>query len=558
MSSTTGLVDYLGRPVKSGQLRKTLALPNVTGVRPTWYASVANSLTPDRLGTIILGVDQNDMNDYLTLAEEMEERDLHYRSVLSTRKLAVSGLEIAVEAATDEPRDVEIADFVRTIVDRDITADLVKGQLDALGKGFSVSEIMWDRDGARWEPSGYEWRDQRHFRFDRATGQVLRLRDEADTTDGIEMPAYKFVQHRPKLKMGLSVRAGLARLAAAAYMIKSYTLKDWLAFVEVYGMPLRIGKYADSADDAQKAELLSAVARIGVDAAAIIPESMIIEFVESGGGKSANNDKIFSGLADYVDSQVSKGVLGQTMTADDGSSLSQANVHNDVRGDIQLDDAKQLAATLRRDLVQPCVDLNFAGPHEVYPNLRFVIEEPEDLEALARSLPEFIDRGLRVQSSIILDKFSIDEAEEGAEVLQPKSSGSALPAGGELPDSDNNGDSDNAQQNQARVVSKLLARVEVGEALTEDQKNLLNISLMAGRRTDTIERLANDELDGWHPVMSPLLDPILAAAESAGSYDEFVASLPNVLSEMDSDKLLERLAIAMFKARGLGDGTDKP
>ena len=34
---------------------------------------------------------------YLTLAEEMEERDLHYRSVLQTRKLAVAALDIQVE-----------------------------------------------------------------------------------------------------------------------------------------------------------------------------------------------------------------------------------------------------------------------------------------------------------------------------------------------------------------------------------------------------------------------------------------------------------------------------
>ena len=66
-------------------------------------------------------------------------------------------------------------------------------------------------------------------------------------------------------------------------------------------------------------------------------------------------------LAEWLDRQTSKAVLGQTMTTDDGSSQAQATVHNEVRHDILKSDARQLANTLNRDLIQPYVDLNF-GP----------------------------------------------------------------------------------------------------------------------------------------------------------------------------------------------------
>nr|WP_284521082.1 DUF935 family protein [Shigella boydii] len=46
------------------------------------------------------------------------------------------------------------------------------------------------------------------------------------------------------------------------------------------------------------------------------------------------------------DAQISKAVLGQTMTTDNGSSRSQADVHNQVRMDIVRWDARQLANTL--------------------------------------------------------------------------------------------------------------------------------------------------------------------------------------------------------------------
>ncbi|MCP4699306.1 MAG: DUF935 family protein, partial [Gammaproteobacteria bacterium] len=58
------------------------------------------------------------------------------------------------------------------------------------------------------------------------------------------------------------------------------------------------------------------------------------------------------------------------MTADDGSSQSQAQVHDGVRVDILRADAKSLSETLNRDLVQPFIDLNF-GAQENYPRILF-------------------------------------------------------------------------------------------------------------------------------------------------------------------------------------------
>ena len=81
----TSFVDHRGESVDQGLLIEKQAEPSLTSIRTIWYQSVANELTPERLGDILLAVDQNgDIYEYLTLAEEMEERDLHYHSVLST------------------------------------------------------------------------------------------------------------------------------------------------------------------------------------------------------------------------------------------------------------------------------------------------------------------------------------------------------------------------------------------------------------------------------------------------------------------------------------------
>jgi phage gp29-like protein len=652
MAVEKGLVDAYGRPVRTSRLTKEVATVSMASVRSPWQTSVANVLTPSHLGTIVEAMGQNDGLEYLTLAEEMEEREPHYRSVLSTRKLAVSGLEWVVEAVSDDAKDVEIADFVREIFQKNAFDVLRSDLLDGLAKGYSVSEIIWDR-GDIWTPREYKWRDQRHFQFDDDTGAELRMRDESDPVNGIELQPYKFIVHEPRLKTGLTLRSGLARVACVSYMCKTYTMKDWLAFIEVFGMPLRLGKYEDMADAEQKSTLLNAVARLGIDAAAIIPKSMEIEFVETGVGKGSMNDKIFSGMAEYLDSMLSKCILGQTMTTDDGASLSQAKVHDEVRDDIKINDAKQLAATIRRDVVKAVVDLNFPGPHERYPIYRHEVEEPEDLVALSQSLPPFIKLGLEVEQSAILDKFGLEEPEEGAKLLglpTPQQPEGGDDGEGEESDIDDTsakkepapdttraragwttnqlaiyelifskvqfptvaqvktwvqdegykwteptesddglyyrvnqwplkdfvvgsfeseklaegvhsvyGRLNDVKMAREDVIDDLMRRVHRGEDITPAQERVLEVALAREPKggTDTIDRLVDRELKGWQPVMDPILAPIFEAADNARSYSDLQNRLKKASKDMDTDKFVESLALAMFKARGLGDGTDK-
>ena len=153
-------------------------------------------------------------------------------------------------------------------------------------------------------------------------------------------------------------------------------------------MPLRIGRYSEGAREEHKQLLKAAVAGLGSDAAAILPESMRIEFEQVGNVGGAKD--LFLHLAEWLDRQTSKAVLGQTMTTDDGSSQSQANIHNEVRLDILKSDARQLEVTLNRDLIKPFIDLNF-GPQAVYPRLVLHVDvETEDLKTAGR---ESIDAG---------------------------------------------------------------------------------------------------------------------------------------------------------------------
>lgn len=517
------ILDAQGRPIHKAELLQELVQASTTGVYQAWTAeSVSASLDPARLRSILQAAATGDHYSYLTLAEEMEEKDPHYAAVLGTRKRAVSGLPATVEAASEDEHDEHLAEAVRELVEAPEFSDMLDDLLDAIGKGYSVAEPIWQLVGGQLRPVRYEHRDPRWFQFDRVTGQRLQLRSEGG--EGLEIPPGRLIIHKPRLKSGLPIRGGVARLVAVSFMCKAFGLKDWMRFAELFGMPLRIGRYGPGAKPDDIAVLRRAVAQLAADAAAVMPDGMKIEFVEI--ANAAGGAELFERLAEWLDKQISKGVLGQTMTTDDGSSQSQANVHNEVRLDILRADAKQLAATLNRDLVRTFIDLNY-GPQERYPRIVLQVTEPEDLKALADALGPFIDRGLPVEASAILDKFGLAAPEAGAAILRPQHAAQPLPA-----------------LNREQPPCACPACAERKALNAEQQKR------------DALDQLAADDLGDWVPLMRPVLDPVQALAQKAATFDEFRSGLAGLLDQMDDSALIERLALAAFKARAQGDVSD--
>lgn len=415
------LLDQYGNPIDLTRLRQEEAGPTVTGIRQVISGHPAQGLNPVRLARLLRDAEEGDPTAYFELAEEMEEKDLHYRSVLATRKNQVAGLDITVEAASDKAEDVADADLIRAWLRRDELQGELFDILDAVGKGMSIIEIIWDTSERQWQPARLEWRDPRWFEFDQADGRTPLLRGLGGA---LPLAPYKFIRHVHKSKSGLPIRGGLARPVAWAYLFKNFDVKSWVVFAETFGHPLRLGKWGQGASEADKAALLTAVRNIAQDAAAIVPASMAIEFVEA---KNSGNIDLFEKMADWFDRQISKAVLGQTGTTDVGQHVGTANAHERVRGDIEASDCVQLSATLNRDLVRPFIALN-SGRRKAYPRLRVFRPDPEDLDALVNRIEKLVPLGLRVERSWMADKIGVPDPDEGAELLAPP--GQAAPPGG--------------------------------------------------------------------------------------------------------------------------------
>lgn len=519
-----------GQPILRDVLDQEYAAPSITGVRSIWRQQIGGDLTPARMAQILRAAADGDAQDYLTLAEEMEERYWHYASVLGVRKRAVCGLPVTVEAPSDDPKAQKITDAVRELTRAPAFGELLDDLLDGLAKGYSAVEILWDRTGPQWRPQRYEWRDPRFFTWDRASGRELRLLDDSDTFHGLPLPAFKFVVHHPRLKTGIPIRNGLARLAAVAYMAASYTLTDWLAFAEVYGMPIRIGRYGPNPTPEDMRVLKLAVANIGIDAAAVLPDSMKIEFQESAKGQGSGAD-VFQGLADWLNAQISKAVLGQVATTEGTpGKLGADTAQMEVREDIRDADARALGTTVNRDLVKAFVDLNW-GVQDAYPRILIAEAKREDVTVLASALKDLVPLGLRVEASVVRDKLGLPDPPDDpdVELLAPPPPPTFTPGGVAAPAANRAVKA----RNQAAVAGVSSPDAEELDALAEPP-------------------------DDWRPVMAPVVDPVQALADECATPEEFLHRLPELLAAMDAGALARSLALSAFKARALGDPGPNP
>jgi phage gp29-like protein len=528
-------------PVKD--MSEEVAKPSMTGVRRAWSPdSMVDGLTPDRLAALLRRANEGDLDDLLTLAEEMEERDPHYASVLATRKLAVLGLErqlVWSKGHDDHPRADEIHEACSNLIDAPAFEGLLAHSLDAIAKPYAVSEIEWLTTTTAWTPVGYRDRDPRWFKYDKETGRQLRLKEEGQP-DGVELKPLRFVVAQAANKSGLPARRGLMRLVAFSFVCKLYGIKDWMAYAEIFGIPLRLGKFDKGATPEDVEVLKRAVFGLGSDAAAVIPEGMTIEFPNLG---AAGGAELFKMLVEWLDSQVSKAILGQTGTTDmKAGGYAQAKVQDGVRTDLQKADAKWLGSLVTQQLLAPYVRANF-GPDAPVPHLVLIVDEPEDVSVLSEALERLVPLGLEVDQDEVMKKLKLSPPGKGAKLLRPPAVAGAPPTNPAAQPTDpapQPADPPNLARDQRTAaqaqIDALFAEARARRAEAEGQ-------------LDEVQLAA---LDGWERSWGADVTAVMSLAAKVDSFEAFTAGLAAMAEDLAAPVAARSLANAMFQAAVIG------
>jgi len=404
----TQLYDQFSRPIPpAGTVRPDTRELSVAAIRDRWSGYPSHGLTPERLARIFRQADNGDVLRQAELFEEMEEKDAHLASQFQLRKMAVQGLPWEIIPAAQNSSARETADFCRSFLEglTDFDENILD-LLDALPKGYSMMEILWEISSREVHIRKLRWVHPKKVTFHESL--TPRILTELDPVRGIEPPPFKFVYHRCRARSGYDTRAGIMRVCAWMYLFKNYAVKDWVGFIEVYGMPLRIGRYEPGATRADREALIRAVSMLGSDAAGIISKSTEIEFIEAQKGSSAN---VHEGLASFCDAQMSKAILGQTLASEPGTgkgsgSYALGRVHSEVRQDIVEADCRALAKTITQQVLRPLVGFNFGWDAPV-PRFQFLCEPPEDMKSVAEVYKILSEIGFEFSSEQLAERFKL-------------------------------------------------------------------------------------------------------------------------------------------------------
>ncbi|MCX7963817.1 MAG: DUF935 family protein [Candidatus Hydrogenedentota bacterium] len=384
------------------------------------------------------------------LFQEMEEKDAHLFATLQTRRNALAACpwrvvwrergageaplggraprsrhaaSPAMAGGTAGPHTraehrQEVARFLEeTLCEIPNFHEAIHHLLDAFGKGFAVLEIIWRRDeqgnrvrverlAPRWP--GYFAQDDvgQWFLLDpepqsampaphgeqghgRAPALLPRPGEwSAPWGRPVALPPRKFLffvfQPHPAAPYGTA----LCAKAYWYYWFKKNNLRFWSLYNEKFGAPTAVARYGAGTTPEEIQRLNEVVAQLQSDLGVVIPESVSMELLEAHRSGAASTYREF---ADWCNDEISKLVLGQTLTTSEGrrsGSLALGRVHEAVRYDYLAADARALGDALTHQLIRWLVDFNF-GVHVAAPELVFDCEQPQDYKAELE-----LDRGL--------------------------------------------------------------------------------------------------------------------------------------------------------------------
>ncbi|WP_130472359.1 DUF935 domain-containing protein [Candidatus Magnetaquicoccus inordinatus] len=425
-------------------------------------------------------------------------RDDTVKTALQQRFLALTATEWRVEPGGKSRMDRLAAESLQKQLEKIDFDGITEKMLYALFYGYAVAECMWGVEYDQVVLQEIKVRKQRRFAF--SPDGSLRLLTGANP-QGELLPDRKFWHFccgadNDDEPYGL----GLAHWLYWLVRFKRGGIRAWLSFLDKFGQPSAVGEFPLGTTEEEQKKLLQAVDGLRSQSGIIIPQGMIIRLLEA----------TRSGQADYADltrilnESITRLILTQNMTTSDGSSLSQAQVHERMLGSVVRADGNLIASSFNRSVSVWLSDWNFPGA--VTPRLVFMTEEPEDLNRRAEREKTISETtGLRPSKKHVEEVYGGDweEKEQSAPMVAPD------PAGKDLA----------AEQKQQEPAFAEASPYPAQQAI------------------DAVQLPAEQ----IHAAMTALLAPFISRLQEGATAQELLVQLGEIYREMNYQQLAELL-----------------
>lgn len=554
-----------------------------SGLNNTRWDIWTDELSTEWVARVLRLAEAGDMLASMSLFERMEERDPSLHSAMMTRRAGPVGIERTMQwarppkgqtsvrggMAFDEKRAKAVADDTDWVLGNIENFDgFLMDALDAVGKGISSCEIGWN-DKKNGTVDWIRHVNPRLYGFDAESGDFFMYNSET----GLEREKifvrdfdYKFIVHRSKMHAGHACRAGVFRTVAWCYVFRNYAWRDQSVYCEIFGMPMRVGKYKPTATPQDKNQLAMMLRQMASNAWALISESTEIKFEEA----VNRGMEPFSAFLNALRSEYFLAILGQegTNVTNKYGSKGDTQIKQLVRQDILEADCKQLESTIKWQLLYPIVLYRWGKKNaDLYcPTLHFR-HEP----SLALAQEAEIDKkvlgdlgiGSVVAKKSIAEKYGYDVVEDDApddDRVLPKD----FVPGVTTPDvASQETTGDGAPSKAKKKSGKPDAAKKAGDNVKRNQKMVSSMAIMLSRKFELPEEQHQKVMDKFIDLMAaqadetmqPIVAPLIALVAESKSYAELREKLEEVYVDLDSDRLQVALGYSMMMARLFGQQT---
>lgn len=457
--------------------------------------------------------------------------DDHVDSCMTSREAGLLKAEYRFTPASDDKSDITVRDFVEEVFSRLDMERIFRDIQDAVYMGYSVLEKVTELQDGKIVYKDVVGRPQEWFKFDGENR--LRFLSKNSSLDGelVEMEKVELVQFRASYRNPYGERKYSRIFWPVAF--KKGGMSFWVKFLEKYGGAL-LYIMTDEKSEVKKSEMLSALQDMVQDSVAVFERGGSGDALEAVDVNKSASSSAFRDLIGVCNAAISKVILGQTLTTEQGSVGSQAlgKVHQEVRADI-IESDKKMVQSVMNNLIRTLVDYNFNVTD--YPEFTW-FEESEVENDLADRDQKLYAQGVRFTKNYYMKNYGMEEDDfeilensvESSLELQLENPPSSLPV---------------------RRSNQTAAFAEPEETKTAVQADLES---EVESQEETFQGFLNRGKDAFLKVFKGLKTKAKRAVKRSKSYAQATQNLLKLMAEKPSKREIATMTTAFRAADILG------
>lgn len=435
--------------------------------------------------------------------------DSHVDSCISSRESGLLSNEFDIFIGSKESNDLKKRDFIIDVFKNNEKIEilsLIRYIQHVVYWGYGVTENLIKKDGSYLIFDKIVGLPPEYFGFSIDNELVFFSKQNPTEGEIVEMDKVTLIQYRANY----SNPYGEGKFARIFFPtgVKKLLFKYASDFAEKFGS-IFLYAVTNQTDEQKKKKILEMLYNMLQYSVGVLNSGEELKTVDV---NKSTTSAFYTDLINLCNAEISKSILGQTLTTEQGvvGSQSLGNVHFQVRQEIIEQDKKFVTQYINK-YIKKLIDLNFSD-NKVYPEFRFYEEDLFQKDRAERDRI-FFDMGIRFNPDYYCEIYNLNR--EHFEITEP-------------------GESDNP----FLTNDSFFAMKE--QKFAEGKKKSPEIRLASiGQANKEIEEFFDKTKGVFSDSFKPFFIALKKAIENSSSYDEAVRNILSLTYTNDDDKIDE-------------------